>query len=261
MKGSFYTVLVSIGLMLAVMGCNKTGKGGNSDLSHRLDSIVVDTAVVVVKNADTSYCTLRLNIKTIKGKHAEVANRALLGSGILTPDYLSLADKSLTARQAVDSFVAQYIDDCKTFYVATAQENRMEYVVDTWTENGRNGIVNYYARIGKKTGSQSTDYTLVRNLDLGKKRILSLRDLLVDGYERDLCKAIGKQLEKQLESPIDSLLKNGLFANMGVYATDNVVMGEDQLTFIYVEGEIADRAKGEIRIGIDYSDIADLIRR
>ena len=60
---------------------------------------------------------------------------------------------------------------------------------------------------------------------------------------------------------IDELRDKGVFDGIDVYATDNFIMGEKNMTFIYVEDEIAPHSMGEIRVVLDYGELNGIMKR
>ena len=46
-----------------------------------------------------------------------------------------------------------------------------------------------------------------------------------------------------------------------VYAPDNFIIGDDDITFIYSPDEIASHAEGEIRVEISNDDLKPLMRK
>ena len=47
----------------------------------------------------------------------------------------------------------------------------------------------------------------------------------------------------------------------GFAGRDDFIIGEKAITFVYVEGEIADRSKGEIQVEVKFSDVSNLMIR
>ena len=62
-------------------------------------------------------------------------------------------------------------------------------------------------------------------------------------------------------SHLIALLEVGVFDGIDVYATDNFIMGEKNMTFIYVEDEIAPHSMGEIRVVLDYGELNGIMKR
>ena len=259
-KGLLSVSLVGIFLMVTV-GCRQESKHP-TDLSHKFDSIVIDTLVRLMPDNDTATCAIRLNIKTDKGAKADIINRQIIRSGLLTPDYLSFLEGRISVKQAVDSFVTLYIRDYRRFYPNVISEENdsrkaiVKYFVNTCVEQGRKGIYVYKATISQTFGMQSTDFTIVRNIDMQTGKIVTLGDLMKKGWKKELRQLLTEKLRKDRKDQNEEAQKKN---NGQLPLTNNVIMGEDALTFVYVQGEIADRSQGEINIELPYSDLSKLM--
>lgn len=264
-----YVTIIFFCLAVAFWGC-KESDGVWRPSAIEFEGITVDTVVSLTADAGAPECILKLEIKIAKGEHAQQINDTLLRSGILVPDYLSLDTMSLTPREAVDYFVKETLSDWRRFYTPIfKREGNKEYArqsfeLTTSVQGGRDGVTNYIANICIVSGGQNSEYRLVRNIDEHSGNLLSLNDVFIDGSEEAVGEEILKHLMRREDSSnkneraptsIDELPHGGFFAGRAPYPSQNFLLGNDTITFIYGSGEIADRQKGEIHVDIHYGKL------
>ena len=263
MKSFILSLFTSIVIASAICSCNN--KAESSKITF--DSIVVDTIVNLTNAVNSPKCTIKMNIKIAKGKNAEKINDSILRNSVLAPDYSPLSDEKLTPKQMIDSFVKNYIGEYKTFYSHIYKESKatneanLSYSIQTNIKEGKSGILIYIIHTTDAHGSEVNEFTTAKNIDSNKGKILTLNDVFVPGYEQGINDIIKKELADKYHAKDSNELKGqGFFTNENIYATANFMLEDDNLTFIYITGEIADRTKGEISISIPYSDIKDLLK-
>lgn len=233
-----------------------------------VDTLKAQTSTPLTDSIPSPQCSVDLEVIYITNKEYAQVNDSLLRSGILSPEYLSLTDKKITPQAAIDSFIHRYEDDYKAFYTGIFTDESdiagatIGYTLKTSIEEGRDSTLCYKALITQRQGSITTSYTLCRNIDLPRKRLLRLDDIFVHGYEKGLSEAIADQLMRQSgHKTLEALRESGFFVNSDIYATPNFILGDKSITFVYVAGEIADRSRGEIQVEVKYSTIKRLMKR
>ena len=257
-------------LLMACALCACGGDGQTASFKGmEFDSIVVDSIASLSKSSGSPSCHISLSIQYAKGGKAEAINDTVLRSGLLVPDYLSLSNEKLTVEQAVDSFVKRYINDYLTDYGALyradqehAASYECAYSVKTRTSNGATDILNYIATTRMFAGgAHAITQTIVRNFNVKDGRLVRLSDLFISGYESQLQEMLVAELSEQFDvDGLEGLQSKGIFADGQVYVSDNFIYGEDDITFIYCEDEIAPHDVGEIRIAIDIDDLKRLMK-
>ena len=174
----------------------------------------------------------------------------------------------MPVRTAVDSFITRYIQDYRDFYSGIYNDELdsnnafLEFKLSTSIMEGTDSTLVYQAHQSNKQGDVTTEFNKFVNIDLRHKRLLTLDDIFVHGYEKALNDAICQKLLKQTGNKNESQLhQSGFFTNIPIYATNNFKLEDKSITFVYVMGEIADRDKGEIQVEVNYSDIKALFKR
>lgn len=262
----------SIVLLLtsAILSACGGGNGQTAKFSGmEFDSIVVDSTVALSHSKGSPTCHVSLSVQFAKGEKAELINDTLLRSGILTPDYLSLGNEKLTVKQAVDSFmnrfVYDYLHDYGDLYRADtkhASSYNCSYIVKTRTCNGAKNILNYIATIQTYAGgAHEIKQTIARNFDVKTGQMLQLDDLFITGADSQLEDIIVAEMADDLDvNGLEGLQEKGVFVDGQVYVSNNFIYGDDDITFIYCEDEIAPHSIGEIRVKIDIDDLKRLMR-
>ena len=107
------------------------------------------------------------------------------------------------------------------------------------------------------SGALHETQTLVaRNIDMDKKKVLTLDDVLVGGSEKFVAELIVKELCSQRDvDDIKQLNELSIFKGIDPYPSKNFMLEADGVTFIYNADEIATHDIGRILVKIDYSDI------
>ncbi len=268
MYGMRYSILTLFILALCLVAAGCRHKPTMREMGIVLDTLQAKGGTPLSDSVSTPRCDVDIQLVTLANKEYAPVNDSLLRSGILSPEYLSLTDTTLTPQVAVDSFIKRYCDDYRTFYTGLygeegdAEAASIGYLLRTSIEEGKDSILCYKGVITTRQGAISTTYTVCRNIDLAHKRLLTLDDLFVHGAERGLSEAITRQLMRQTANKTEAQLREaGYFINVEPYPTSNFILGDRSVTFVYVTGEIADREKGEIQVEVKYSDIKHLMRQ
>lgn len=258
--------MLLLSALLLTVGCHH--RPTMREMGIVLDTLRVSSGAPLTDSLPEPSCEVDIELITLANAEYSSLNDSLLRSGILTPEYLSLTDTTLTPREAVDSFIVRYISDYRTFFAnifldeGDAEAVKKSYQLTTGIEEGRDSVLCYEARITQKEGALQNTYTICKNLDLAHCRLLTLDDVFVHGADHGLAEAITSQLMHQTAKKTpNELHEAGFFAGTDVYPTPNFLLGDKSVTFVYVPGEIADRDKGEIRVEVKYSNVKNLLKR
>ncbi len=266
-KCIFNVILVALVISMTMGSCRH--KPSIQEMGIKLDTISIkQKAKLMPDSAQSPECHLNISLITIANKEYGNINDSLLRCGILSPEYLSLSNKSMPVRTAVDSFITRYIQDYRDFYSGIYNDELdsnnafLEFKLSTSIMEGTDSTLVYQAHQSNKQGDVTTEFNKFVNIDLRHKRLLTLDDIFVHGYEKALNDAICQKLLKQTGNKNESQLhQSGFFTNIPIYATNNFKLEDKSITFVYVTGEIADRDKGEIQVEVNYSDIKALFKR
>ena len=97
------------------------------------------------------------------------------------------------------------------------------------------------------------------NFDNKTGQQLTLADVFVPGYEQPLNELLQEALiEKVSAKDVDDLRSKGYLYSMEMFAPENFVLGEDEVTFVYNPYEIAPYAMGMVELTIDNDELTKL---
>lgn len=271
-KHFIYTTIITAGWLLFLCSCNgKTGQNHNSGDSLIFDSLKVDTTMSLTEDTAGPRCHIKLCFTYSQGAKADIINDSLLRSGILSPDFLSISNKHLTVKEAVDSFVTKYLTDYKDFYgdLYKADKNNSgsyncEYLLGTKIVQESPDYYTYLADVyNYMGGAHGSSIVIARNISVKTGKIVTLKDIFVPGYEKVLEDAIIKKLcnDNKVKDIKSLAAKTTIFDGIDVYIPDNFIIGKKNITFIYSPDEIASHSVGEIRVEIDNDDIENLFKK
>lgn len=255
-------------LLTAALTCSCRHHPTMHEMGIVLDTLKATGGVSLTDSVSHPRCTVDIELITLANEEYAPLCDSLLRSGILSPEYLSLTDRHIPPREAVDSFVKRYCSDYRTFYTGLFTDEgdtaaaSIGFRLRTDIREGLDSTLAYRAHITNRQGAVTTEYTVCRNLYLPQKRILRLDDLFVPGYEKGLSEVIATQLMKQsANKSLSELHAAGFFSGIDVYPTNNFLLDNHAITFVYVAGEIADREKGEIQVEVKLSKVKHLLKR
>jgi hypothetical protein len=99
------------------------------------------------------------------------------------------------------------------------------------------------------------------NFDPATGRQLFLSDVFAPGYEHKLNEVLLKVLlEKTAAKDLNELHDKGFLYSMDMFPSENFVLGDDTITFIYNPYEIAPYAAGCTELTIAYTAIDDILK-
>ena len=111
-------------------------------------------------------------------------------------------------------------------------------------------------------GAHPNTYIYITNFDPNSGDEITLNDIFKEGYEEPLTAMLTSQLMKETQaSTIEELRdKYFLFFDTEMFVSNNFILGEDNITFLYNRYEIAPYAYGEISLTLDYTTLKDIMK-
>lgn len=223
------------------IGCG--GKGRVKPLSVPFDSIVIDTTATL-EGGDV--CKVHLKMHVFKGKNAAALNDSLLRMGILQPDYMALSYERLSPQTALPDFVRRLIEEEKQDFRRIRSREpdtkplRYELNCDTRVMAGAGNAIIYTARLRTADGTgEPLTWTVVRNIAPNGHWIR-----LEEAFDKKERERLPQEILERLADNLSledtaEVRKNGYFVGINAYATDNFMLFDDSVRFVYVPGEIA----------------------
>ena len=259
MKILFYVVTIA----LCIVACSHEPEAASIPFS----TITVEKEVTLTTEKDAPSCKVTLNVAYAKGNQPEIEkaiNQAIVHE---------LFDmEGLSIQQAADSFATKYAQEYKTnlapLYAQDKGDNEKRawyeyhYTIDTHTQGGHDGAIVYLADVDYyEGGAHGIKQQLVLNFNAKTGERMTLKDVFLPGFEVRLSELLlDKLMELTGVNSIEELrAKNYLYA-MDMFPSDNFILGDDEITFIYNMYEIAPYSVGKIEISLSYSDVKDLLK-
>lgn len=263
--GNTTSVLWTVAVVLLTStAISFTSCRGNDSGLHELDlpsdSIVVDT-LFALKPTGTPCASLKLSIQFINDDKYASVNQALMKTGILSVEQTdSIPYTPANMKKSIDAWVSSYAKD----YVnagkqilaqepEAGQQLNWKYHVRTELKGGKNDNIVFLAQIENYEGGEnSTSYTIARNIERKTGKILGIRDVFNSEELKQLQEDIVEELANKEDcGSISNLQDKGFFVGIEPYATNNFILTDKGITFIYIPGEIAPAEKGEIRVLVE----------
>jgi len=110
-------------------------------------------------------------------------------------------------------------------------------------------------------GAHPSSSLTALNMDLEFKTVLSLEDVFLEGFYEDLRDRIQERLRNQYKaSSMDELEEMGIGILGPVEPTENFILGDDDITFIFNPYDIAPYSEGRIEVRLTLSEVSDLMK-
>ena len=111
-------------------------------------------------------------------------------------------------------------------------------------------------------GAHGYNQLLTLNFDKSTGKTVTLDDVLVPGYKVKLNALLQKALMEKADcKDINELHDKGYLFSMEMYPSNNFVLAQDGITFIYNPYEIAPYALGRIELTVSNADLEQLRKK
>ena len=233
--------------------------GHKSSAPKMLD---IPTAVVsvdtIARLSDVIQCHVHVDFTYLKENKYAAVNDSLLRMGLLQPAYFSINNDKLTPQIAIPTFVSQYIKEYMEIAQLVRQKEKDksqligELTIKTELRAALDNYITALSHIAINNGNgELTKYTIVRNFDPKNGKLITLQEQFGKDYKEKLTKEIIKRIadrENLEKDDIAGLQAKGYFIGIDPYPTDNFILTDDSIMFIYTPGEISQK---EVRVAID----------
>ncbi len=254
-------LLMSLCTVLLLCAC-----GSNESNVLKFEKLKVEKEVALAAGKDAPSCKVLLEVNYANGGNAETDKEV---NETLQHHLFDM--QGLTMQQAADSFATQYVRDYKGTLTALYERDRNDaskkawyeyhYTIDTRTQSGREGVVNYFIDIDyHEGGAHGIRQLLVLNFDEQSGHQLTLSDVFVPGYETRLKELLQEKLMEIADvTTQDELKAKDYLYSMDMFPSENFILNDDEITFIYNPYEIAPYEKGMTEISVTYSEVKDIL--
>ena len=260
-------IIVGISTLLFTACGNNGGLGsifGSDDIDMEEAKTIKTVSITDEENAPQ--CQVNLLVKYVKGDNetAQHINSAIT-------DRLFKLD-SMTVQQATDSFANYYTSEYRKNMRPLYMEDRSDmekhawyqyrYAIETETQRGKDDCLVYIIHLDMfEGGAHGIQQQLVMNFDAKTGKQIQLDDLFVQGYQYPLNDLLLEKLKEQTKAKsLDELHAQDYLLTMDIYAPQNFIIGDDDITFIYNPYEIAPYAKGNTELTFSYSELRKIMK-
>lgn len=255
-------ILLLTGIVALLASCSM----GSEDSLH-FNKVQADKIVALSNDNNSPSCRVHLELDYAtpdNGHRAEIVNNAI--------QHRLLDMEELEMKQAADSFANLYTTNYKKNFLPLYNQDRADttkrswyeyhYIITTDVNSGHNGASVYHINLDYyEGGAHSINQHLTMNFAKDTGRQLSLSDVFAPGYEHKLNEVLLKALlEKTASKNLSELHDKGYLYSMDMFPSENFILGDDTITFIYNPYEIAPYAAGFTELTIAYSALDDILK-
>lgn len=251
-----------LGLTLLMASCS-----GGDENTVEFEKVTADKTVTLTCDDNSPSCAVHLNMDQAtegSGHPGELINAAVMKR------LLDREEDNL--KLAAEAFADSYTKSYKTNMVPLYNQDRADttkrawyqyhYIVETSTQKGSKGTVVYLATIDYyEGGAHGVNQLITMNFEEKTGRQLTLSDIFATGYEQPLKDVLLKALKAKTGcSTLGALKEKGYLYSMDIFPSENFILSEETITFIYNPYEIAPYAMGSTELIIPYSDVDKLLK-
>lgn len=257
----YFLYVLSTLMLLLIVACKNDGNTSNADTGTIVfDSIVVDTTAVLDATHPDMKATVHLSIKYAKGNDA--INKSIMASGIFYPEDVVVPGKDI--KEVMTNYMRQYVSDYKEDYNSIyrfepqgAKPLTAEHRVSTDIVGASRTTFAYQATVYQYAGGEDgTTSRVIMNFDKQTGKRINLNDVLVPGADQVLMDAVIEQLCKKLEvKDLAGLREKMYFVGVTPYLSDDFILSDDEVTFVYAQDEIAPHDQGEIKLTVSIDQL------
>lgn len=231
------------------------------------ESIQVKKSVKLMDNA-SPVCSFDLSLLYANGSNKRI-NEAI--NKDITKEILG--NDSLAPKEAVDSFISSYSRLYKTQTVALYKNDvknndtnkwySFYYTLKTEVEDGNDSIICYKSDFEKFEGGPQAYHT-IRWLNFNKEsgNRVTLGAILKSGYEPVLSGLLLKKLlEKYKFKDENAMHSAGFLNNAEMYPSDNYLIKDNAIVFLYNSSEIAPYTAGETELTVSLDELEDWLKQ
>ena len=198
------------------------------------------------------------------GHRAEVLNNYVMER------LFEMQDVSMetAANQFIEQYTNTYIKNMLPLYnqdrADTTKRSWYEYhyVITTETQPGSKGKTVYLATIDYyEGGAHGINQLITMNFNTETGQHITLADIFVPGFEHQLNEILLEALKEKVDTPnMADLKEKGYLYSMDMFPSENFILSDNTITFIYNPYEIAPYDLGAIQLTIPYRDLKKILK-
>ena len=232
----------------------------SQDSNITFETITVNKTVALSNDSIPPMCSVNIHLEQAtpeSGRAGEIINATVANR------LLSRGDDGI--RQAAEAFAQEYTNNyIKTLLPLYNQDRKdlnkhawyhYHYIINSHTQAGSKGTVVYLADINYRLGGNHVvNQQVVMNFETKTGRLLTTKDIFVDGYETLLKRILLKALKENTGlKTLKELRKKGYLRGTSIFVPENFILSNDAITFIYNPDEIGPYSLGSTELTIAYT--------
>ena len=240
---------------------------GSDEPSLNFETITVDKTVMLSNDENSPRCQVHLKMLQAtaeNGDRAQIVNEALM-SRLLNKS--GERDLQIAAEKFADDYTTSYKNTMLPLYNQDRADTTKKawyeyhYVIEASTQQGTANTLTYLATIDYyEGGAHGINQLITFNFDIATGKQIMLADIFAPGYESQLKNTLLKALKSKTGlNTMDELKDAGYLYSMDIFPSENFILNDETITFVYNPYEIAPYAVGSIELIITYSEVSQIL--
>lgn len=234
-----------------------------------MHTLSVDTICTLFGGKTGPRCEINYSLKYAEGNDADSLNRVI--TRCVFPENVDSSDIERAAHSEIKNIVDDYKVTLKgvtkksiadgSFPAVYAEYKR---VLNTNCKIVNKQLLVYTVSYTERAYGESDSLENLFTFNIGLKNISVAKtdDIFVPGYkDRLIGKIVNKMAKNYRVNDLSALQRKGIFSDGIPYATDNFIISEDNITFVYNPFEIAGRSYGIIKVTLEAEEIKDIMKK
>lgn len=232
------------------------------------ETVTADKTVVLSNEKKSPQCSVHLKLEQAISDNercGELINETVIGK------LLNIQGES-NLKNAAEKFANDYTDAYLKTMLPLYNEDRADttkrswyeyhYIIDATTQKGTKNTIVYNATIDYyEGGARNINQQVAMNFDSKTGQQLTLADIFATGYEQPLKTVLLKALKNKTGcKSMKALHRKGYLYSMDMFPTENFILGNETITFIYNPHEIAPYELGSTELTIPYVEIDKILK-
>ncbi len=240
---------------------------GSDEPTLTFEPVIADKEVRLSSEDNSPRCQVHLNMLQAtadNGEKAKLINDVLLTRLLNKPH-------SNDFQAAVTQFADDYTKTYKNTMLPLYNQDRNDtakiawyeyhYMIETTTQPGTAYTTSYLATVDYyEGGAHGINQLITFNFDNTTGKLVTLADIFAPGYESQLKSALLKALKSKTGlSSMNELKDAGYLYSMEMFPSENFILNDETITFVYNPYEIAPYALGSIELIITYNEVSNIL--
>lgn len=247
-------------LVLLLCACSRDSE------TITFETVAVNKTVALSNDSIPPTCSVNIHLEQAtpeSGRAGEIVNATVANR------LLNRGDDGIqqAAEAFAEEYTSNYIKTLLPLYNQDREDPRKHawyhyhYIINSHTQTGSKGTVVYLADINyRQGGNHVVNQQVVMNFEASTGRLLTTKDIFVDGYETLLKKILLKALKENTGlKTLKALRRKGYLKGMDIFVPENFILSSDAITFIYNPDEIGPYNLGSTELTIAYTAMSKIL--